>query len=157
MGTEYAFIDDSTKEAYGLGTGPWYEWTETYRHTYDELTGPPKNHADVAALLTYFQEGWSLGLQSAWASVVADAIWKFVTLHPDARIVNDNDNYAWGEPNDELDQALREAGVCVYRQLGSRYEYEYLLTSARDAYRQSHQEWLDKTRVFPPYGGTRDK
>ena len=136
MGTEYAFVDDTTGEAYGLGRGPWYEWTETYRHTYDEFVGPPKSRTDVDALLTYFQEGWSLGLQPVWAAAVGDAIWKFVAIHPEARLVNDN--YAWGDPDDELDQILREAGVCVYRQTGSRYEHELLLTpSTRNASRQA--------------------
>ena len=135
MGTEYAFVDDKTGEAYDLGRGPWYEWTESYRHTYDGLIGPPTNRADVDALLVYFQEGWSLGPQPTWASAVTDAIWKFVTSHPGARVVNDNDNYAWGEPDDELDQTLREAGVRVYRQVGSRYEHELLLNKP-DAARQ---------------------
>ena len=123
MGTEYAFVDDKTGEAYDLGRGPWYEWTETYRHTYDEHTGPPISRADVNALLIYYQESWSLGLQPAWSSVVADEIWNFITLHPNARIINDNDDSTWGGP----DMELHKTDIPIYKQIGSRYNHDFLL------------------------------
>jgi hypothetical protein len=127
MGTEYALISDVTGEAYDLGRGPWYEWTEGRQHTYDAHVGPPSSRADVDALLAYWQEGWALGLQPSWASVVAGEIWSFLQCHPGARIVSDDD-HSWGRPNDELDAELRRAGARVYRQVGSRYEHEWLLT-----------------------------
>jgi len=120
-------VSDVTGEAYDLGRGPWYEWTEGYRHTYDDRVGPPERFEDVEALLAYYQEGWALSPQPAWAAIVALEIWSFMLTRPGARVVNDlTDEVSWGDPS-EVDVDLRQAGARVYRQVASRYDREDLI------------------------------
>lgn len=74
MGTEYALVHPETKTFYNLGIGPWYEWNDERKHSYDDGVGFPRSRDEVVALLQCYQESWSLGLQPQWENVVADEI-----------------------------------------------------------------------------------
>ena len=116
MGTEYACIDDKTGEAYDLGRGPWYEWTDH----------PPASREDVRATLESYMQGWWLGPQPTWASAVEESIWTFIQNHPNIRVVHDLGEYAWFPEETEVTD-LKDAGLRVYKQIGSRYDHESLI------------------------------
>lgn len=128
MGTEYALVSDLSGEAYDLGIGPWYEWTEGRTHTYDSRVGRPEGRGDIDALLQYYQESWALGAQPAWASAVGEAIDVFFTQNPDARVVADGSEAVWAPVALLSPEELSQVGV--YRQVGSRRDHDGLLVRA---------------------------
>lgn len=153
MGTEYALIGDPVPpdggigtsgegEAYDLGKGPWYEWANDRRHTYDDSIGLPRSRSDVDALLVYWAQGWALDDQPAWRAAVGDSIWRFVEGRPSLRLVSDSSgDDAWDvHPQDEA--GLRREGVRVHKQVGSRNDHDALLE--RNNYR-----WRDRRRDEP--------
>lgn len=125
MGTEYALVSDLSGEAYDLGVGPWYEWTDGRVHTYDSRVGRPEDRSDIDALLKYYQESWALGAQPAWASAVGEAIDIFFLHNPDARVVADGSDAVWGTVDELPTEELASTGF--FRQVGSRREHDVLL------------------------------
>ena len=119
MGTEYACIHDETGEAYDLGRGPWYVWTDK----------PPTSREDVRVILELYMQSWSLGPQPAWASAVEESIWTFIRNHPGTRVVHDLSEYEWfpEEQITEYRMAIEGGGSRVYKQIGSRLTYESLI------------------------------
>ena len=116
MATEYACIDDETGEAYDLGRGPWYEWTDR----------PPSSREEVRATLESYMESWWLGPQPVWAAAVEESIWTFIQKHPRMRVVHDLGEYAWFPEETEVTD-LKDAGLRIYKQTSSRYDHESLI------------------------------
>lgn len=116
MGTEYALVQDPSREAFDLGRGAWYRWEPT-------MDGLPSSQEQVLLLLREWlgDVAWRPKQGGeVWMLEASARIWAFLETHPGARLVNDctgegADDMYWSKEPWEYEEDL-----VFYRVVGTR-------------------------------------
>lgn len=115
MGTEYALVHDETGEAFDLGRGSFYLWSQSkvLPHSLEAV------EAHFAEWLADVY--WKPKDVARWTARVSAAVWAFIQAHPGCRVVSDLGDDFWAKEVGSLDRAFFDR---CFVQVASRHDFD---------------------------------